>query len=47
MEEKKEELNPRGLLDKSIKKWQELTKAENKVQVKPVVEALPPPPSEA
>ncbi len=35
------------LLDKSIKEWQELTKEDNKIQIKPVVVTLPPPPKES
>lgn len=35
------------LIDKSINEWQELTKEENKIQIKPVVVTVPPPPKES
>lgn len=43
MGKKQQKQKNNELLDKSIKEWQELTKEENKVQIKPVVVTLPPP----
>ena len=46
MGKKQQKQKNNELLDKSIKEWQELTKEEKKVQIKPVVVTLPPPPKE-